>query len=301
MHEGAASASSPGETLAQVAGGIVEHGDLRAVAAAVQVSDKQQVEAIATQKSTQESDGVDKLMTTMMDLSLPAERRAAAAGLVMSRGGDQHVQEVLDYLGTIDDDTGTIALMQKQVASDIGSRKPQGFGRTDLSRLAQGKFGMNNTDVPKDQRSPRGFEDNLLGRVNDGKVGAEEIANMGADELARLAHIVQTRDHELQPGVHKALVKSINKIQTVPTLKGKVDSPEQTKLLAGITSKTGVNGAIRLQNLEFERTRTQARVDQDAAYKTYEDAGNLPTKRTEQDAAYKTYEDAGNIDTSEPT
>ena len=247
----------------------------RAVASAVQTIDKQLTEAIATQKSNQESHDPDRLFSTMMDTTLPAERRAAAAGLIMSRGGDQHVEEVIDYLGTAvptsKDEVDALQAMQKQVSADIGSRKPQGLGRTDLSRLAQGSFGAANvkrdedgtviTDpatgkpVFNDDARQVSFEDSLMGRVNAGKIGTEQLAKMGADELARLAHAVETRGNEMDSGMYLKLQQSIGALNDDANLRAAVDTPEQQALLNNILNGAGVNGAIKLQNLEYTRTK----------------------------------------------
>jgi hypothetical protein len=279
--------------IAEQAGGIdvtsdgVKVGATRAVAAATQAIDRELGENIAMQKTTLESVSVPQLFTVMKDTTAPAEKRAAAAGLLMKNGGDQHVQEVIDYLGTVDatpskDAYGNdipnqdIAVLQKQVAADIGARKPKGVGRSDITAMAEGGYGKNGFKVetepdgtvklnpdgtPKTSRkAAKSYEDSLVKRFNDGKFSEQTIADMGEDELARVANVIVKRGVGNGPGQvteaqYKIFTNDIDKIRTNDTLRGKVSGPQISGILDAIKTKSPPDPFMRFEQPDFDRTR----------------------------------------------
>jgi hypothetical protein len=173
---------------------------------------------------------VADLMETMKDTTATSERRAAAAGMVMSRGGDQHVQAALDYLGTTDQTADpSIKDVQKQVAHDLGSRKPFALGETDVSTLANGTYGLD-----KDGKPAYGsFNDKLLYRIQAGKLGTKELLSMGSDELQRVTQLVASG--KLNNAEHLQITEAIDEIYSNENITN--PNEEKTKLLNSIRDK----------------------------------------------------------------
>jgi len=207
--------------LAQRMGGVDPYGTGRAVASATAAIDKQWGENVAAEKTTMSSMGVDNLMELMKDTSVSSERRAAAAGMVMSRGGDQHVQAALDYLGTADKSTDSdLQDIQKQVAHDLGGRKPFALGETDVSTLANGTYAG-------------GYQDKLLTRIQKGKLGSDELLRMGSDELQRVTELASSG--KLNDAEHAQLTAAIEYIYANDNITNPND--EKTNLLRSIQAK----------------------------------------------------------------
>ena len=216
--------------LAQRMGGVDPNGTSRAVASATAALDKQWGENVSAEKTTMSSMGIDDIMTTMKDTSISAERRAAAAGMVMARGGDQHVQAALDYLGTADRSSDPdIANVQKQVAHDIGGRKPFALGETDVSTLANGTYGLD-----RDGNQTNGaFNDKLLGRIQAGKLGTNELLSMGTDELQRVTELAASG--KLNDAEHSQISAAIEEIFTNKNITN--PNEEKTALLQSVQAR----------------------------------------------------------------
>lgn len=237
------------ELQAQI-GGIDPHGARRAAAAAKAAMDKELNELVTHEKSTMSALGPDELFRMMKDTSQTQERRMAAAGMIMKNGGDQHIHEALDYLGTADATTDSmIGDIQQQVAADIGGRKPFAYGETAITDLSRGAFGQ------AGGKPAVSYDSSLLSRINSGKVSAADLAKMSADELARVAHVINTRGNEINATSMDGIISAIREVNTNDNLKGAVASDQKQALLNGIANGTGVppEAKISLDHPNFDR------------------------------------------------
>lgn len=153
-------------------------GDVSKVTAnAVALAVKEFNEAVGHEKTTMAKLDADDLLAIMRDMNASEERRAAAAGMIMKTGGDKHVHEALDYLGT-QPQSSAISSMQQQMAADMGSRKPTSLSNTAMSDLGKGTYGGT-------------FDEQVLARLTGGKLSAEKLASTSTDELDRMIGVIQ--------------------------------------------------------------------------------------------------------------
>ena len=225
-------------------------------AAAIQADFKAFDEQVAAEKSLLSQNGVvaedigaaaaagtrptfskNSLDGRVRDTSLSAEQRSAAASRLIQTGSDSNIQEMLDYLGTTSD--AGADTIQKQVAADIGSRKPKSLGNADISSLATGTYGKF-SEKDKDGAAigtEANFDSKVIGRIEGGKQSGEALASASADELRRMAQVLSTQPRPAagtDRAMHRAaLAKSIDDYYTsvatsgrqVPSeIKAKMDS-----------------------------------------------------------------------------
>lgn len=191
-------------------------------------------EEVKRQKTGMSKMGTDELFDIMKNESYSAERRAAAAGMIMKKGGDQHVHEALDYAAK-NHSGKDMSSIQQQLAEDIGNRKPQAYSNTAMSQLASGKLTQD-------------YNASLLKRLDDGKIGASELMSMGGDELARLAHLTKS---DPKAAAHiPALQNAMREIYGNDTLKGQL-KPETIQLFTDIQKATGPS--TKLDHYGFDR------------------------------------------------
>lgn len=194
---------------AQYAGGIDKYGAQRAVGNATTVMHKAFDEAVVNERNTMTSEDASVLETIMKDVNVSEERRSAAASQILKVGSDKNIQDVLTYLGTT---TGTTNI-QKQVAADIGSRKPTSIGNADISNLAKGVYSGT-------------FEEKIRNRIGAGKLSAEDLAKTSADELNSIITFLQANGPAMRADPNtadaiKALEADINEFRSNPQLKGR--------------------------------------------------------------------------------
>lgn len=223
--------------------GKVIGGD-RGRAAAVAAYHKALGEEVERQQATMSSKGVQELFDIMQSTSNSRETRAAAAGMLMKRGADQHIHEVWDYLGKAQKDAGgndtVIEDMQQIAMRDMQSagRKTLAMGRSDMSAAAQGHY-------------MKSFEEGLDIRMREGKIGASDIAHAGADDVARIANFLSKPENINHPG-RPAIEAAIGEAMTNETLKGSL-TDEHVKLFTSIIGGgDGASGGKALQNDRFK-------------------------------------------------
>lgn len=218
-----ATALADSEKLQSAAAGADgRYGAERAKAGANQTLSKLFDDNVTAEKTTMTSDGVDALITTMQDSSQSSERRAAAAGMLMNRGGDQHVQQALDYVAANHSQEG-MSDIQMQMAADIGNRKPVGYGATAMSSLASGKLKTR-------------YNDSLVDRIQAGKIGSSELMSMGSDELMRLAQVANERPDDISNEHMAKLEKAMADIKDKPELNARM-TEERAELFKAIINR----------------------------------------------------------------
>lgn len=177
-------------SLAERAGGIDDpYGASRVTAAASSLLTDTVTKAIASERSTMttiptttETPGEPSLMGIVTDsIGTPQtpERRAAAVAQVLKVGGDGDIHALLDYVQDPANFTNNEdrVLMQQQVASDLGSRKPTSIGASDVAALARGEYEGE-------------FDKKVASRISGGKVSADTLASTSADELKRIRDVI---------------------------------------------------------------------------------------------------------------
>jgi hypothetical protein len=201
----------------------------RAQAAAIQVEFKAFDEHVSAEKALLSDRGINasakgtiapgSLDAMVRDTSLSAEQRSAAASRLIQTGADYNIHEMLDYLGTTSDTSATT--IQKQVASDIGQRKPKSLGQADVSALATGTYGVVGGSSPADGQ----FDAKVLYRVQAGKQSGESLASAGPDELERIQKFLATAPKPAtgtpEATSRAALIKSIDEYYTSAATSGR--------------------------------------------------------------------------------
>lgn len=192
-------------------------------------------EEVQRQQILQGEENIQKLFATLGDEGKSAEQRAAAFNEIMDRGGDQHVHEALNYMGT--NGGKDIKTIQQKTAEALSKRKPKGVGATDLANYKAGDYSG-------------GYEDKLLSRLKGGKIGAADFASMSTDELVRSAEALHTAGQagDLSQEQYGSIVKELQKVQTTDSLKGSMTA-ERERLFNNIVQNQAPAGNDRLQNM----------------------------------------------------
>lgn len=196
-------------------------GGDRGAAAATAAYHKEWAEEVDRQSSTMSDTGIDDLFKIMKDKKASKERRAAAARQIMRKGGDQHVQSALDYLGTETSD-GAIGDIQQTVAEDVSKRKPFALGETAVSDLSRGSYGAGGGG---DTSKAYGINQSLADRIQAGKLSSEALSRMGSDETERLAEIIS------DPAAHGLTQAHVDSVRAA--IQGVRDSEQLAPTISG--------------------------------------------------------------------
>lgn len=194
---------------AQYAGGVDKFGAQRAIGNATALMQKAFDEAVSSERSTMTSQDADQLTAIMIDATQSQERRAAAASQILKVGSDKNIHETLTYLGT----TAGTEEIQKQVAADIGGRRPASIGSSDVSSLAKGVYSGT-------------FEEKIAARIGGGKLSAEDLSKASSDELDSIKEFLRVNSAALRADPKTleaitALETDINEFRSNPQLKGR--------------------------------------------------------------------------------
>lgn len=209
----------------------------RIIASGTALADKEWDEEVGRQKTSLTGTSSGDLLKIMKDKSISAEKRAAAAGIIMSRGHRESQLRALEIAhegrGNGDRDMGSI---QKQMAEDMKD-SPFALGSHAKEALETGNYGAIDptTSTPTDA-DPRA---ELKKRVGT-KLSPAGLAKLDPDELKSIHKMA--RDEELSPSELANLQAQIAALRLDPQYKG-TEKPEATKLYDEIIADAYASGA----------------------------------------------------------
>lgn len=224
----------------RAAGGGRAGGDaaaVRAAARATQQGHKQYDEDVSAHKTTMTGLDHAQLMAILRDKTQSSERRAAAAGMIMSRDYRAGHLEALQAAGEIgqagdDDDIGDI---QKQMAHDM-SDKPFALGDQAAGQLKIGTYGkpqppVTNADGTTYQPPQLGDLDAELRQRVEEKLSPASLAKMNPDEMTKIFEMSQKAEADggLSAAQKANLVKAIQEARADDQYKGLIKPNEQKK------------------------------------------------------------------------
>ena len=162
------------------AAGIDPRGESRISAISTQREHKAFDESVGAEKTTMTALNTTDLSRIMRDSSESAERRAAAAGTLASRGGQADVNQAINDLGSMQSAAKTaeekevVSSIQKQFASEVGSKMPQSITGKSKGALSTGEFTGN-------------LEKEIVDSLDAGRYSGKSLATMHARELEKIA------------------------------------------------------------------------------------------------------------------
>lgn len=204
----------------------------RLAAAGTALADKEWDEEVGRQKTSMSSMSNEKLLEVMADKSASHERRAAAAGMVMSRGHrGSHLKALeIAHSGRGGDDAEAMHGIQKQMAHDMKD-SPFALGDQSAGALQTGDYGSKDSSGTVAHMSPR---EELKKRVGT-KLSAKGVASMNPDELKSIHKMA--RNGELSASELTNLQAKITEMRTDPQYMGS-EKPEATLLYDELLSGT---------------------------------------------------------------
>lgn len=196
-----------------------------------------------------------QLLSDMEDKNLSQEQRAAAAGMLM-KGSRGSQNEAIRSAVKMAQSGENVDGVQKQMAADMGSRKPMGLGAGAAAELARGKLGTNpqqpDEDKPPGTDSSYNF-DNEIAKRAVGKVSAASIPDLDPDDLGEI--LKAASEGRIQGNDLKTLHENINTAISDERINTRIDDTARAYL---------------------DQIRATTQKDaQDAAFKSYVDGGNI--------------------------
>lgn len=169
----------------------------RLSAAGTAIADKEWDEEVGRQKTSMTSLSHEQLLATMKDKKATAERRAAAAGTIMSRGyREGHLQALEAAHGDANDPA--MSSIQKQMSHDMKD-KPWALSDGAVAQLQIGTYGKENavidpaTGQPKIDPATGQVQKQVINNITqdiavrtEKKLSAASVASMNPDELKRI-------------------------------------------------------------------------------------------------------------------
>ena len=144
------------------------------------------------------------------------EERAAAARMIVDKGGHQNVQDLYNYMMTNTDEG--MGKLQQLSADSMLRRKPAGVGAAQANAMKSGDM------------TGGGYLDSFAQRIEDGKFSAQDIASMDVDDHVRIAEMAASG--KLSDGALKQLSAQMAEIEASDTMKL---TPEQERALTAAT------------------------------------------------------------------
>lgn len=171
-----------------------DFGDrLAATGAAVEDKDWDDTVGIHKKLYSREQTSHDQLIGDMNNKSLSAEKRAAAAGMLMASGNHESQSRAIEQVMNMTqdaDDRGAVSAIQKQMAGDSNG-KPLGLSHGAMEQLQRGGLGYDEVNGIKQESglgSDYSYSADFAARAA-GKVSAAGIPSMDPGDLGRLTEM----------------------------------------------------------------------------------------------------------------
>ncbi len=205
--------------FAEYAGGVDDYGLSRAIAKAQTDENKAFNEAVDYEKSTMSRTSAAELTSIMKDVTISVERRSAAAGTLMKRGGAQDIIDTFNWVATTDPSKDSaIVTIQQQIADDVGPRKPAAVGEGAMAELSRGNL---RTDMDK----------LMMDRILAGKMTGAGLAQMPKEELQHMRKVIMDNPNLRTSKAFRNLQSDIEAYRTDPTLAGTQPPPEKRTIM----------------------------------------------------------------------
>lgn len=224
--------------LATVAGGIDKHGEARAVAAATQVEVEQFGKNVSMEQSTMSEMSVgnrdpDKdLIKIVEDPTQSAERRAAAAGMIMKNGAMKDIHKLLEVSQTLGDDDDEAAKGIRQIMMSDKNRTPFGLSSGQEAALKRGERIKNDSGTPITS-----YGEMLVPRAEK-KISDQKWAGLDPDDQAALATVATSGG--LSDPVLQDLVDATNDAEKNDNISTTVEAKRHTAAILAHAAARGI-------------------------------------------------------------